>query len=203
MIVYIFRGEYRGKGEALLRRAIEMYCKEQDQSGCRDFRQGTVLDINLDCLPLKKPETGKPYLEGIPLHFSISHTGKLWGCLISPRNAGLDIQEKRKVNFNKLAERFFLNEEIEFVREKGIDGFFDIWVRKEACVKYYGTGLRDIKSFCVVKDGKLTEKINGKDSVCFVGAFEPDADVKCAYCCSMEGSDLWIRELNDSPSRRA
>jgi len=189
LIVYIFRGEHKGKGEALLKRAVEMYAKEEQNH--------LNVNSNIDSVQfqLKKTENGKPYFENIPLHFSISHTGKLWGCLISQSNAGLDIQEKRKVNYHKLADRFFLDEEIAFVRENGMDGFFDIWVRKEACIKYFGTGIRDIKSFCVVKDGKLTEKINNKGSVCFAGAFELEADVKCAYCCRMEGSDLWIREL--------
>ena len=186
MIVYIFRGEYKSKSEDLLRRAIRLYAEET---------QG-FSDINLNLLPLKRPASGKPYLEGCPLYFSLSHTGAIWGCLISSQNVGLDIQEERKTNFKKLSDRFFLDEEIKFVRDHGIGGFFDIWTRKEACVKYYGTGLRDIKSFCVVKDGKLTEKIDYKGSVCFVGAFELEKNTKCAYCYSMEGSGLWIRELS-------
>ena len=186
MVVYIFRGEYKGKSEALLRRAIGMYAEEKQ----------CFSNINLNNLPLKRTENGKPYLEGRPLHFSLSHTGMLWGCLISSQEVGIDIQEKRNVNFDKLADRFFLDEEIQFVRNHGIDGFFDIWVHKEACMKYYGTGLRDVKSFCVVGHGKLAERINYKDSMCFISAFELEADVKCAYCYGMEGSDLWIRELN-------
>jgi len=189
LIVYIFRGEHKNKSEALLRRAIKMYAEET-----RLF-QNMNQNINAVHIPLMKTESGKPYLEGTPLHFSISHTGKLWACLISQSEIGFDIQEKRNVKFHKLADRFFMDEEIAFVRENGIDGFFDIWVRKEACIKYYGTGIRDIKSFGVVKDGKLADQINNNGSVCFAGAFELDSDVKCAYCCRMEGSDLWIREL--------
>jgi len=181
MVVYIFQGDYKNKNEELLRKALQMYAE--------------AFDINIDDLPLQKTANGKPYLEGMPLHFSISHTRMLWGCLISSQEVGLDIQEKRNVNFSKLANRFFLEEEIKFVNDNGMDGFFDVWTRKEACIKYDGTGLRDLKSFCVVKNGELTEKIDKDGSVCFVSAFELDNTVKCAYCCSMEDSSLQIREL--------
>ena len=202
MELYVFQGDNKNKSEELLRKAIEIYVKEKAVPGL-DFSYAGALGVEF-----KKTKQGKPYIEGNPLSFSISHTGDIWGCLISRENVGLDIQQKRKVNFDKLANRFFLDEEIKFVRDNGSDGFFDIWVRKEACVKYFGTGIRDLRSFCVVKDGKLLEEISfkgedsnlakkavGKDSVCFINAFELASDVKGAYCCGTKDCNLWIREL--------
>ena len=200
--LYVFQGNHKNRSEELLRKAIETYAKEKSEPGL-DFCY-----VDFTGVELKKTERGKPYIEGNPVSFSISHTGDIWSCLISQENVGLDIQQKRKANFNKLANRFFLQEEIKFVRDNGSDGFFDIWVCKEACVKYFGTGIRDLRSFCVVKDGKLLEEISfegedsnlakkavGKDSVCFINVFELAWDVKGAYCCGTKDCSLWIREL--------
>ena len=203
MIIYVFKGKHKNKSEELLRNTLEVYAKDMGEKSvdfeCVDFAE----------FELKKTQSGKPFLEGYPFHFSISHTGEIWSCLVAPENVGLDIQKTRKVNFDKLANRFFLDEEIKFVRDYGIDGFFDIWVRKEACIKYFGTGIRDIRTFSVVKDGELAKEIifecknsnfaqksDGKDSVCFINAFELASNVKGAYCCGIKWTDLWIRELD-------
>ena len=203
MELYVFRGEHKNRSEELLKKAIEVYVSKNSDTNLGLSCSG------LDQAKLKRTESGKPYFEEYPLCFSISHTGEFWSCLIASENVGLDIQQKQKSNFEKLANRFFLDEEIKFVRDNGSDGFFDIWVRKEACIKYFGTGIRDLRTFSVVKDGKLAEEISLKgkdvklatkaaleDSVCFIKAFELAPDVTGAYCCATKGTDLWIRELS-------
>ena len=184
MTIYIFRGEHKNKSEELLKKAVKMYAAAHLQG----FDTADLL--------IERTEKGKPYIKDAPFHFSISHTENLWGCLISSHEVGLDIQVKRNVNFEKIANRFFVSEEVEFVRHNGIDGFFDIWVRKEAVIKYLGTGLRDIRSFCTVKNGKLTDEINYKNSTCYLGSVEIASGVKGAYCLGEVGLDLWIIELN-------
>jgi 4'-phosphopantetheinyl transferase len=188
LAIYVFQGAHKNKTEELLRKAICIYAKESCEESL-DFESLTFAD-------LKRTKNGKPFFEGNPIYFSISHTGEVWSCLISPENVGFDIQKIRKLDFNKLANRFFLDEEIKFVRDYGSDGFFDIWVRKEACIKYFGTGIRDIKSFVVVADGKLAEEIRFQDNMCFVNSFELAPDIKGAYCYSMKGVDVWIKELS-------
>jgi len=186
LVIYIYRGEHRDRREELIREAVELYAKEE--KGLSDAFFGDW--------PIKKARGGKPYLKGRPFHFSVSHTGSLWGCLISESNVGLDIQKIRAVDFNKLAARFFLDEEAEFVKNTGAAGFFDIWTRKEACVKYFGRGLlKDIRSFSVVRDGKPAGTVNNQGAVCHVNSFSLGEDVKCAYCCGAEGDKVWIREL--------
>jgi 4'-phosphopantetheinyl transferase len=187
--LYVFQGDHKNKSERLLKKAIELYVKEKSTE-IADFSC-----IDFDDLELKKTKMGKPYIEGNPLYFSISHTDEIWSCLISRENVGLDIQKTKEINFEKLANRFFLDEEIKFVRDNGNDGFFDIWVRKEACIKYFGTGIRDLRSFSVVKDGKLAEEITFNDKMSFVIAFELTSNVKGAYCCCTKGFDLWKKEL--------
>ncbi|QHI71238.1 4'-phosphopantetheinyl transferase family protein [Aminipila terrae] len=141
MIVYIYDGkEHKGKaGEELLRKALK------DYSG--NAYTGIVI---------KREKYGKPYFENIPVQFSISHSGQIWVCLMADFNVGIDIQFYKNLKYEKIAERFFTENEIEYIHQKGIDGFFQVWTRKEAYVKYTGNGFANegFSDFSVVsKEG--------------------------------------------------
>ena len=56
-------------------------------------------------------EKGKPEIEGFPLYFSLSHSGKYVICAVSEQKIGADIQKYEKVEERKLAKRFFTGEE--------------------------------------------------------------------------------------------
>jgi len=177
--IYLHYGGYRGKSEELLRRSL-----------------GDYLGIDMSEEVVLRQPGGKPYIEGRPVCFSVSHTEGIWGCLVSGDEAGLDIQRVRKVDSGKLADRFFLEDEAEYVRDYGIDGFFPVWVRKEACVKYFGTGMfKDMKSFSVVGGGKLAERVDLGGSVCYPRALHLGADVKCAYCLGNCDDEVALWEL--------
>lgn len=74
------------------------------------------------------------------VHFSISHSGELWGCIACDANCGMDLQELKKIDYNKLAARFYTEEEQRYVEKAGLRGFFEIWVRWEALAKFSGLG---------------------------------------------------------------
>ena len=159
MVIYTFKGEHKNKSGDLLKKAVAAFTAE------------------------------KMIPAGTELFHSISHTGSLWGCLVSERRVGFDLEIKRDIDCFRLAERFFLEEEIEYVRKNGIDGFFDVWVIKEACVKYYKTGLmKDMKSFRTSDGDRLSERIKHNGDECFVYAFEYCEGVKCGYCCDVKGA---------------
>ena len=177
--IYIFYGQYRNKSEELLRKAAGVY------SG-----------LELSSTAILRTERGKPYFSGLPLFFSISHTDGIWGCFISEAEAGFDVQIKRNVDHNRLAGRFFLNQEAEYVRRNGSDGFFEIWGRKEACVKYLGKGMfRDMRSFSTVQWGELAERIDVKGGICYINSFVLREDVKCAYCGGFIDDEVKLWEL--------
>ena len=96
-----------------------------------EFRNSASFDVE---------EKGKPVLKGFELCFSISHSGAYWVLLVSPENCGVDIQEIKKVDCDKISQRFYRSEEYEYVAKKGLDGFFDIWTRREAFGKMTGEG---------------------------------------------------------------
>jgi len=179
MVIYVFYGDHKDIKDELLLRAAEAY------SG-RDMSGAVVI----------RPEEGKPFFRDMPLYFSVSHTDGTWGCLMSDEEVGFDLQMRRPVNHEKIAERFFSAQEAGYIDRHGADGFFDIWTRKEACVKYHGAGIiKNAKAFSTVCDGKLTGIIDFKGSLCRVDSFDLTDRVKCAYCRGTEDDQLWVREL--------
>ena len=99
-----------------------------------------VSENELQSEKICRSKTGKPFFEKLDIHFSISHSESLWACLMGPFNCGLDVQYVKPCNFAKIAGRFFSEREKEYVKGSGLDGFFDIWVRREAFGKYTGEG---------------------------------------------------------------
>ncbi|MBQ9511709.1 MAG: 4'-phosphopantetheinyl transferase superfamily protein [Lachnospiraceae bacterium] len=95
-------------------------------------------------------EYGKPSLRGLnDLPFSISHSGTVAALSIGDEESGMDVQYHRPANYMRIAERFFTEEEVSFLRaarsktseEHALHVFHDLWSAKEAFVKYTGEGL--------------------------------------------------------------
>ena len=112
---------------------------------------------------IARTKHGKPYLPSFPgIHFSISHSGDCWGCLLSNENVGLDIEDVVAGSLDsqdriiRIAERFFAEDEIDFIKTNQsdisiIDRFYDIWTKKEAYIKFTGEGLgAGLNTFSVI-----------------------------------------------------
>jgi 4'-phosphopantetheinyl transferase len=88
---------------------------------------------------------GKPYLPTLPdFHFSLSHSGNVAMCAVSPREIGCDIEAPRGYDA-KIAKRFFHPAEQEWLfsrpEPEQPDVFFRLWTCKESFVKALGLGL--------------------------------------------------------------
>ena len=81
---------------------------------------------------------GKPCFADSPLHFSLSHSGKLAAVLISDAPCGVDIEQLRPEVAARLRKRCLSNAE----RAHGCD-FFEIWTKKECIAKLDGSGMRN------------------------------------------------------------
>ncbi len=113
---------------------------------------------------------GKPFLQGIPcIHFSVSHSKTIWGCAIDSHPIGFDIEDFPRFNRNgdtdaenkkdgkwiKLSGRFFTEAEQDYVLSGGERAFLKLWVKKEAYLKYKGSGLSDgLAGVELIKDGQ-------------------------------------------------
>lgn len=128
-----------------------------------------VSEVELKALKILRDKKGKPYLQfpcvnesslvnKQPVHYSLSHSGNWWGCIIADEPVGFDIERYRdKVNYLKIAKRYFTEMEFQYILQTGLDGFFKVWVRKEAYVKLLGSGLaKGLDSFSVISSMKLS-----------------------------------------------
>ena len=135
---------------------------------------------------IKRSPEGKPFLEEGGLCFSVSHTRDLFGCLISSENAGLDLQYARSLDCGKLSRRYFTEEEQRFVEERGAEGFFRLWARKEALCKYTGKGLSEILEKAPVL---------GRADLMFTD-FSPAEGLYGSCCCACTAAGVEDRALS-------
>ena len=141
-----------------------------------------------DEIEIARTKEGKPYCKNMPetakLHFSVSHSENIFACIFSEENVGLDVQHRRNINRNRIAARYFTDEEKELV-SRDANEFFRIWTRKEAYAKFTGEGLKSVMSRdSVLKrtDVKFRDiRINNgsKTGTCF-----------CAVCVGAEKGDM-------------
>lgn len=106
------------------------------------LKASEILGVKNDDLQFSHNEFGKPYLVNHQnFYFNISHTKNALAIAIADKEIGVDVEKVRKFN-PKIAERYFMQEEAEYLKEhsSSVD-FFEIWTKKEAYLKWLGTGL--------------------------------------------------------------
>ena len=82
-----------------------------------------------------KTENGKPYIEGNPLYFSLSHSCDRGLVAISDKPVGVDIEIFKDKLRKSVIERFSAREQAEIENERD---FLIHWTAREAYVKLYG-----------------------------------------------------------------
>ena len=93
--------------------------------------------LGLEALPEVRFEPGgKPCFADSPLHFSLSHSGKLAAVLISEEPCGVDVEQLRPEVAARLHERCLSDAE----RARSCD-FFELCTKKECIAKLDGRGL--------------------------------------------------------------
>ena len=107
---------------------------------------------------------------------------------------GIDIQEMRSVRAEEIAARYFGPSEEHYVALWGDDGFYDLWVRKEAAVKYAGQTLAGGIGTEVAEDGDLLTEIVIDGKTVILESIDMGPYVKCA-CAAEKKEDICIRML--------
>ena len=179
MYLYVYEGFCGGtdrqhQTEELVVKAAEAFAEE------------TNLKLGDMSREILRAEKGKPHFKELPLQFSVSHTEDLWVCLISDGEnpVGVDIQKIKETRQERIAERYFTDEEKEYLNEKRECAFFEIWTRKEAYAKYTGRGLTKELAEISTLDN---------DEVKFI-----DFDIRAGVigsCCVKEKGDLCLRTI--------
>ena len=159
-----------------------------DENNKRELLEGSLLDYCLrkeikvpgEGLIIKRTIEGKPEIANMEsVHFSVSHTKTLYVCGVQEIELGIDIEDKEfkralikeargsidspdRKRFQAIAERFFADDEREYLDSRGFESFFEIWVRKEAFIKAKGTGISEgLNKFSVVSNGEFITRIEG------------------------------------------
>lgn len=111
------------------------------------------LSIDGEILVMRQ-KNGKPYVDkkyGVCV--GVTHTDRIIIIAVSHDNFGIDCEETtRKVcRFERICEKYFSENEKKCVYEstEKNNAFLDIWVKKEAYVKFSGAGLSGMKSIDV------------------------------------------------------
>lgn len=182
--IYIYDGPF-DKGDAgwpLVREAASRYGWELGLP--YDFEEAELL----------RSESGKPFFAEIPVEFSLSHSGSMWMCLFSQNPCGLDLQVvETERNWESISRKRYTEEEQHYVKLWGVEGFYDIWVRKEAFGKCTGAGIFSSMPSMADENGDLCKKVE-YEGICYT--FETVnmmPEIKCAYC--MAGETIETAEL--------
>ena len=93
---------------------------------------------------IKRTYNGKPYIEGNPVFFSISHSGGDGVFLICDTPCGVDLEVLKERKFDSYYKRLSTRERAEI--GGNLKAFLTNWVAKEAYIKYIGgTVAHDLK----------------------------------------------------------
>lgn len=122
-------------------------------------RRGIALQLHIDPkqISFRNTKNGKPYAEGLDIHFSLSHSGSMAVCAVSDRPVGIDVEKNKPVHLG-VVKKCFTKAEQRYVlagKEKTQERFLEIWTKKEAYVKMMGTGIQDFLTFDVLKNDKV------------------------------------------------
>ena len=118
-----------GKGARMSRKAYT-------DAARRLLKEAVQIEYSLDIADYveKKSESGKPYLDGAPFCFNLSHGGEYIVCALSDSAVGVDVEEIKPIS-EGVMRRFvgeFAPSDAENTR---------LWTRYEALGKFLGTGV--------------------------------------------------------------
>ena len=118
-----------------------------------------------------RTELGKPYIE-YPLYIGVTHTDEVVIIGIDENAFGVDAEKsgRKMERRDSIMKKFFTASEcalVENSKDKD-ETFLDIWVKKEAYVKFTGDGLSGMKD-CDVTSLSVFEKIeNDRDLIIYI-----------------------------------
>lgn len=116
---------------------------------------------------IKRTKFGKPYIDA-SLCIGVTHTDDVVIIAVDEKQFGIDAEKvgRKMEHRDSIAGRFFTENELLQVRDD--ENFLDIWVKKEAYVKFTGEGLSGMKA-CDVTTLSGFEKIqNDRNLIIYI-----------------------------------
>ncbi len=144
---------------------------------------------NLRNAEILRGENGKPFLNGTPVFFSVTHTKEFYFVAVSDENIGIDAEPlAREIDYIPILAKFSVEESIEILNKRD---FFLHWTAKESVVKWLGGSLAaDLK-----KISFLRRKIfySGFELPVRLSHFEREGHLLALCRESEEGEPLFVR----------
>lgn len=140
------------------------------------------IEADEEMLKIAREEKGKPYFPHSNLQFSLSHSEALWLCYFCESRCGLDLQVVKECAFEKIAAERFSSREQHYVELWGEEGFFALWVRKEAFCKCTGQGIFSEMPELVDSDMEFLPQVTWQNQTYYLQEIPIGAEIKCAVC---------------------
>lgn len=196
MHIYIFRNDIKMNSDDRVRMLLLDYAKDTDMF---------LTEASLTDVCIQRNPKGKPFFTGgifNNVHFSVSHSGRYWGCAFEQFPIGFDLEDCKGrqrpfLQYNNMAKRFFCRKEYEYVLKNGKQAFYSLWVRKEAYAKYTGQGIFSSLSVCMVEQNEIVDCFKGLDNhFVFCEEITLLPDIKASYCSNQRPKRINIRHLD-------
>lgn len=145
--------------------------KQGHEDGRKLLRQLFETHVGGEMPPIAIGERGKPYFEGHPIHFSITHTPNHVFCALSHRPIGIDAEELDRKFSLRVADKILSPTEkaqLEAATDKS-RALLTFWVLKEAAGKCSGQGINanPNQTAFTLDDPRVTEQFG-----CLVAVIE-------------------------------
>lgn len=161
---------------------MKLYFYEKKQKHTSSDTEKLILESLEGCcgkpqsaFRLWRNENGKPFVEGNEYYVGVTHTEKILIVGVDAENFGIDCESADRTvqNADNISRKYFSEKECDYIfaasdnTEKNTR-FLEVWVKKEAYVKYLGTGIKDMKSFCVFSVEGSFEKVNYGNNIIYI-----------------------------------
>lgn len=135
---------------------------------------------------------GKPYLQGNPVYFNVSHSGEYLAVAVSKSPVGVDLQKSKQIR-DAMFQRVVQPQEKMLIREDAQWDFLRLWTLKESFVKAEGKGLRiPFQSYYFVEEnGNYFVNYGGQRAKWMFNIEETLQEGYVVSVCGMESDVVW------------
>lgn len=148
---------------------------------------------------------GKGYFQNVSdAFFNLSHSGERAMCVLSPVEAGCDVQQNQKILW-PVARRVFSEEEQRWLREEELQGrggeaFTRLWALKESFLKATGEGFAAAPEESVLSISGEKAALSNPGKSRMFSFFEPDLQDGYRYACCLKNplpeEEILVRQVD-------
>ena len=127
---------------------------------------------------------GKPFFEGFPFHFSLSHSGEYAICVYGDTPVGIDLQ-KIKRDIPGRTKKILSSDEDSYINQlQKPEDFYRLWSRKESMIKWDGRGLKlPLNELSFINHNEWLNEIQFEDHTLFIHELDSlIPDYACTIC---------------------